>query len=185
MTGDTDDTDPELLKVVPKGTKPILYTSAEETIPRDVLYGYLTTCSKMMVSESCVNLIVDVSLESRLALPLSAMGFQRDVLEFNFQIERNFGCQYLSAVSQKHPQDTELLEAAKSFMFTAMRSYLIALKLRKKRYDAHPELAPRGRRFDRIDMLEFFEGCNCLSKPLLVLSICFAVPTRCIIFIAI
>ena len=164
MTGDDADVDPESLKVVPAGTKPVLYTTAGETIPRDVLYAYLTTCRKMMLSETCVNLIVDVSIENKVALPLAAMGFQRDVLEFNFQIERNFGCQYLSIVSQKHPQDAQLLDAAKSFMFTAMRSYLIALKLRKKRYDANPSLGPRGKRFDRGDMLEFFEGCNCLSK---------------------
>ena len=69
-------------------------------------------------------------------------------LEFNFQIERNYGCRYLSMIPIKHSDDTgiqslsyiitfyllELINTGKDFMYYCMKSYLNSLKYRKEKY---------------------------------------------------
>ena len=119
-----------------------------------------------MLDTHNLDLIIDRTLASNGKCPLhvSAMEFQRDSLEYNFGIERDFGCKYMSDIPQNFPDDIEMQEGAKSFMFTAMRSYVNVLRRRKERYDEDPSIAPDGREFGRSDMLEFFEGCNALSK---------------------
>ncbi len=142
---------------------PIKYT--EDSIPREVLLNFLQTCVKMMLDTTNIDEIVEDTFVRKIGLNQSAIDFQRDALENNFQIEKNFGCKYLSQIPIKHEGDVELIEAAKEFMFTAMRSYINALRARCNRYKASPSLKPKDKvPLDRNTILEFFEGCNALSE---------------------
>lgn len=76
----------------------ILYSEAADTIPREVLLDFLTTCSEMMLDETNMREIINESVEEKVGLDQAAVEFQRDVLEYNFRIERNFGCRYLSSL---------------------------------------------------------------------------------------
>lgn len=147
--------------------KPILYKNDSEPVPRDVLYEFLTTCSKMLLAKDNILEIIEDSIQRRIGLQVSAIEFQRDVLENNFQIERNYGCQHLSQMQLNYENDVELLEAGKNFMYCAMRSYLDGLKLRKEIHYKQVIKVP----LNRVQILEFFEGCNSLSKYFLILII--------------
>lgn len=140
--------------------KPILYSEELGTLPRDVLLDFLNICSKMMLLDENIDEVISDSLVKCNGLQNSAIEFQRDVLENNFQIERNFGCKYLSQLEIKHPGDLELIEAGKNFMYSAMKSYLKALKVRKEKNYKTIKNVP----LNKVQILEFFEGCNALSK---------------------
>lgn len=115
----------------------------------------------MVLIKSNVAEIVEASVTKNIGLYIAAIDFQRDVLEHNFQIERNYGCKYLALIPENHGSDVALLEAAKGFMLTAMKSYLLQLQYRKDHYiKDQVNLQP----MNRIQILEFFEGCNSLSK---------------------
>ena len=49
-------------------------------------------------------------------------------MEKVWHIEPTFGCQFLSQISTYYPNDVKVLQAAKRFMFVAMRAYTNALK---------------------------------------------------------
>lgn len=143
---------------------PVLYKNGDD-IPRDVLLNFLKTCDKMMSATYNIDEIVMDSIEKDLALNMAAVEFQRDVLENNFQIEKDYGCRYLSMIPMKHEGDNEMIEAAKSFMYTALVSYNSALKHRSHKYRADPSLKPKPNTpLPKKAILEFFEGCNALSK---------------------
>lgn len=119
----------------------------------------------MLLEEYNMVEIINDSVESKQGLHLAAVEFQRDVLEFNFGIERNFGCKYLAMLAIHHPDDLEVIDAAKTFMFTCMRSYVNTLKYRSKMYKTGAIPRPgENEGMSRASMLEFFEGCNALSK---------------------
>ncbi len=119
----------------------------------------------MMLDTTNIDEIVEDTFARNIGMNQSAIDFQRDTLENNFQIEKNFGCKYLSLIPVKHEGDVELIEAAKEFMFTAMRSYVNALRARSFRYKSSPTLKPKDKTpLSRNTILEFFEGCNALSK---------------------
>lgn len=145
---------------------PILYSGKDgQEIPRSALMGFLQLCVDMMLDQSHIKSIVLKSTRQPAGLHVSAIEFQRDVLEFNCQIERNYGCKYLSMLGQKFADDNELIEAAKKFMFTCMRCYLKCLKLRSKLYKSGVLEGPAANQsMSRKCILEFFEGCNALSK---------------------
>jgi hypothetical protein len=90
-----------------------------------------------------------------------ASEFQRDVLEQNFQIERNFGCRHMSSLSVTAKDDTELLDAGLEFVRSCQRGYIELLRLRDRR-NGHPRRTTGV--MTRTDMTEFFEGCNAFSK---------------------
>ncbi len=155
--------------------QPVLYTSETDAIPRDVLLDFLKSCVKMMLDTVNINEIVEDTFERKIGMNQSAIDFQRDVLQNNFQIEKDFGCKYLSMIPMKHEGDVELIESAKEFMFTAMRSYLNALRARSSRYKSSAALKPKaGTPMSRTTILEFFEGCNALSKCASLLCLVFA-----------
>lgn len=143
----------------------IQYTAEIGKVPRDVLLDFLTTCVRMLLEEYNIVEIIQDSFETKQGLHLAAVEFQRDVLEHNFGIERNFGCKYLAMLAVHHPDDGEVIEAAKNFMFTCMRSYVNALKHRNKMYRKGLLTRPaENEPMNRSAILEFFEGCNALSK---------------------
>lgn len=119
----------------------------------------------MLLHEGNIREMIDQSISKNIGLHLVAVEFQRDVLENNFQIEKNFGCTTLSLIPEKYPGDTELLDAAKAFMLACLRSFVDTLKLRSKLYkkDVIPGPSPNTP-MTRQAILEFFEGCNAYSK---------------------
>ena len=141
-------------------TSPIIYTAELDQIPRDVVLEFLRTCSQMMLHDENIDEIIADSFIRRDGLQNAAVEFQRDVLENNFQIERGFGCKYLSQLESRHENDAELIEAGKDFMYTAMKSYLKALKARKAKHYKVINTVP----MNRVQILEFFEGCNAMSE---------------------
>lgn len=119
----------------------------------------------MMLDKYHIREMINSSYQKKLGLHLAAIEFQRDVLENNFQIEKNYGCKYLSMLGVKHKEDTELIEAAKDFMFTCMKCYVTALKMRHKMYKSGTLQGPSSNEsMSRTSIMEFFEGCNALSK---------------------
>ena len=50
-----------------------------------------------------------------------------DVLEFNYKIERKYGCEFLSKIPTMFPSDDELIQVAVDYIYAAMRSYLTGL----------------------------------------------------------
>ena len=157
------------LRRAKSGEKPILYSATQTPggIPREVLIGFLTTCVDMILDETNLNEMINESVRKNIGLHEVAVHFQRDVMEFNFQIEREFGCRYLALIPQNHPDDTELMDATKAFMFSALRSYVNNINLRSRRYKSgslqppHPNMS-----MSKVTILEFLEGCNALSKYL-------------------
>lgn len=153
------------LRRLPEGSTPIVYTAEGGQLPRDVLLNFLDKISKMLLYEPNIADIIQESVDSQIGLHLAAVDFQRDVLANNYGIDKDFGCKYLSMLSVHYPDDLEVIEAAKSFMLTCMKSYINQLKLRSKMYK-RSQLKKPGE-FDplsRNSILEFFEGCNALSK---------------------
>jgi hypothetical protein len=119
----------------------------------------------MLLYEPNVTEIIKISVDSNVGLHLAAVEFQRDVLENNFGIDRNFGCKYLSMLAVHYPDDGEVIEAAKTFMLTCMKSYVSQLKARSKMFKKGQLKKPgENESMSKNAILEFFEGCNALSK---------------------
>lgn len=149
------------------GDKPILYdvTKTSTTIPKEALLAFLNGCVEMMLDEGNINEMINEAKRKNMGLHDVAVNFQRDVMEHNFQIEREFGCRYLATIPDNHPGDTELIDATKNFMFTALKSYLKALHQRSRRYKSGDLQAPSpSAPMTKVTILEFMEGCNALSK---------------------
>lgn len=94
-------------------------------------------------------------------------------MEFDWNIEREFGCTYLSHLASHYPNDKEMLNAAKKFMFIAMRSYVATLKhsatLRPRPLigsieyiQQHPLENNASSYLTKVHFYEFLEGCNAL-----------------------
>jgi hypothetical protein len=154
------------LRRLKPGERPILYSMEREAdIPREAILGFLTTMVDMMLDEGNINEIINDSVKYKVNLSETAVTFQRDVMECNFQIERNHGCRYLARIPELHRTDTELIEATKKFMFTALQSFVKALHQRSRRYKNGTLTPPNPHQpMSRGTILEFLEGCNALSK---------------------
>ena len=145
---------------------PLLYgggTGAPGDLPapqREVIMSYFQVCSELMLDPESIEHILGQAESTGRALQQVAMEFQREVMEFNFLIEPNAGCTYLSKLTNLFPSDHELIEAAKAFMFTCLRSFLEAIKLRSTRIKV---LRATGG-FSKLSMMEFFEACNAKSE---------------------
>lgn len=87
-----------------------------------------------------------------------AIDFQRDVLERNFQIERENGCIYMANIPRRFPMDLDLNQGTSDFMMASMACYTKCLKRRKDRY-LTDKLRTDGK-LSRMNILEFLEGCN-------------------------
>lgn len=98
-----------------------------------------------------------------------------------WRIEKNYGCQFLSRVTEHYADDMKVHQAAKRFMFVAMRSYVNTLRhvgtmrarpLKGAETDDLPSqeavegdtggLPPPPPVLTQAEMFEFFEGCNAL-----------------------
>ena len=163
---------PSGLRLMERGEKgPILYGNPSDPNlpPRDIILSYFQDCSTLMLDQTCLESIIRQSETTGLPLHHSAMQFQRSVMEFNFQIEPNFGCGYLGKLPSLFPDDIELLNTAKNFMFIALRSYVEAVKIRSNKFKT---LKSSGG-FSKISMMEFFESCNAKSKYSLLILLLF------------
>jgi len=155
-TGQKELTESGVMKRERVATKPVLYTAEAENVTRAALLEFLTTCKSMILDRENVREIVKDSIDEGIGLQTAAINYQRDTLENNFQIERNYGCKEMSMIPQKYTDDPQLTSAAKEFMHTAMRSYLIALDIRKEEFLTDQQKTPMRRE----QILEFFEACN-------------------------
>jgi hypothetical protein len=149
------------MKRVPKGELPILYDADRTDIPREHMLSYFRTVTEMMVDESNVADMVEEQLANGKGLHEVAANFQRDVLEQNFQIERKWGCQYMSMLPHNFPQDKEMIRIGKEFTDTAIRSYVLCLEYRSRTVNCGVLRKDGG--MGRLQMIEFFEGCNAVS----------------------
>ena len=93
-------------------------------------------------------------------LHLICMEFQRDEMENNFKIDRNFGSKYLGMIPMHSPDDIELNNIASEFILNAMVLYINTLKVRKESL-AVKALRKTGK-LSVTFLNEFFEGCNAL-----------------------
>ena len=151
------------------GDLPILYAADKEggAIPREVLLNFLNTMCEMMLDEGNINQNINEGKQKNMGLQDVAVHFQRDVMEYNFQIERNFGCRYLASVPEHYPGDTEVIETTQKFMFHAIRSYLNSLHQRSRRYKNGSLQPPNPhQKMSKLTIMEFLEGCNVLSESL-------------------
>lgn len=145
---------------------PVLYKANDE-IPRNVLFDFLTTTSQAMQHRGNIDAMIHDAARRGVGLNTAAVDFQTDFLEFNFQVERVYGCQYLSQIPRKHPQDFELIEAAKNFMLGSMRCYLKAVDRRAEMYVSKElPLPDRTKPMPRHTIMEFLECCVARSKRL-------------------
>ena len=125
------------------------------------MISFFQVCAKMVVEDSNVADIVDENLSTGNGLHRISAEFQREALERNFQIEKNFGCKYMASIPMKCPDDIELLEAGKAFTLSTLYCYSKAVKLRSERMGG---AVRRDGGMSRTTILEFFEACNALSK---------------------
>jgi hypothetical protein len=144
-----------IAKLQPKGSLSILYnqdtistnrdgnTEASTTtsmpgntypIPREIMMSFFNEAISMMNNDQHIEGIIDGCWGTEIPLHQAAMEFQRDVMEYNHRIERNYGCKCLSLIPKSSPDDKVLHDAAVSFMFASQQCYVAALKKRSKRY---------------------------------------------------
>ena len=142
------------------GINPLLYKGEDSPLPRDILYDYLVTIAQMILQPLNIDEIIRESKEKGIGLQEAAILYQRDVLEYNFGIERDYGCKEMSAIAKDYPDDEELNEAASNFMYSAMKSYGIGIE---RRWQSFAEKNKKSG-FQRKHILEFFEACNAKSK---------------------
>jgi hypothetical protein len=76
-------------------------------------------------------------------------------MENEWNIQQDFGCMFLSKITLHFPGDQEVLNAAKRFMFVAMRSYVNAIKfaapMRLRPLQSEGEMT-------KLQLFEFMEG---------------------------
>ncbi len=133
-------------------------------LTRDIILRYLLEIPSIITEPYNIDEIVEDSVNSGKPLHLTAMEFQRDILEFNYQIERNYGCDYMSRIPNEFKNDTELNIAARDFMMAAMKSFTKAIDVRKAKYIGNKLKTSGGMTRDTI--LEFLEACNAtMSLP--------------------
>jgi hypothetical protein len=127
--------------------------------------NFLRTSVEMMMDDGNIEYMIIEGFQKGIGLMDIAVQFQRDMLEFNFQIERDFGCRFLAQINTTFPKDEEVLSATKRFMYTALESYLKGLKLRHAMYESGRLSAPDpSKKMSKVTILEFFEACCALSK---------------------
>ncbi len=144
---------------------PIIYKNEEGSyLTRDIILRYLLEIPVIITEPYNIDEIVEDSINSGKPLHLTAMEFQRDILEFNYQVERNYGCEYMSKIPNEFANDLELNIAARDFMMAAMKSFTKAIDVRKEKYIGVKLKTSGGMTRDTI--LEFLEACNAtMSLP--------------------
>ncbi len=140
---------------------PLVFSEPNEP-SKELTIQYFETCIRMILDDKNVDEIVKDSASKNVPLHMAAMEYQRDILEYNIGIERNFGCKYLSRVSQVH-DDPYISELAQTFIYAALKSYIKQLRSRAQSAYLKAKLRTEGG-ISRNSILEFFEGCNALSK---------------------
>lgn len=141
----------------------MIYTQATGLIPKEVLRRYLEECVEMLLDESNIRDIINDCTSKNIGLHQSEIEFQRDVMEYNFQIERNYGCYILGNVAEKYPEDPEMVDYAKQFMLGCMTGFVKAIKVRSTLFQSGQLQGPLpNQSMSRQSILEFFEACNAL-----------------------
>lgn len=129
-------------------------------VPREVMMDFFTGCIAMLMDDDNVEEMLAEAASTGKGLQLVCAEFQRDVMERNYQIEKNFGCRYMSSLPQQYPDDQELLKAGVDFTKACQDAYIYALKYRANKL-GNVRRTTGG--MSRTIILEFFEGCNARS----------------------
>ena len=137
----------------------IIYNAELGSIPRNVVLDFLNECSAQLMDQNTIRNIVQKYSETHEPLQTLIVEYQRNVLEFQFNIEKDFGCRYLSLIPRNFAGDKELENAAKRFMFVCMKAFVDALRLHGAEYVI--TLKTDGGMTPDV-MSDFFEGCNAL-----------------------
>jgi hypothetical protein len=128
-----------------------------EPLPLEEMMSFWVACSFMLLSEEGIQRIVTDSAKFDRPLHLQAIEYQRDIMEYNFGIERVWGCYQIGKIQQTYPDATASHQGAGNFMRVAMYSFVEQLKCRR-RMAGGPLRSSGG--LTRHNLLEFFEGCN-------------------------
>lgn len=127
------------------------------------MYDFLKQTTELLKDDEVINELI---YESAIKTPPKSLSelatdLQRDNMEYNLRIERNYGCKLLSQLPTLYPEDEELLNSLEEFMFTCLKTYLNSLKLRKKMYKNRqlPAPDPKAYPLSRATLFEFFEAC--------------------------
>jgi hypothetical protein len=131
-------------------------------IPRDNLIEFLVGCSEKMGQVENIVSAVEKSKVSGVPLHQVSMEFQRDIMEYDYGIERNYGCRYLAKVPQSFPGDKELIAHGKEFIFACMNFFLNCIEERAKIFEGKPLKTSGTMPIESIH--EFFEACNALMQ---------------------
>jgi hypothetical protein len=135
----------------------IVYKEGDD-IPRDVLVAFLKKVAEEMSMDSNVKKLVAKNKARGIPLHTLGMEFQRDMLERDFKIDRDHGSRYLGMIPYKFPNDDEITELGKNFIFKAMKFFLDSLK---KRSTSFKKLRKSGGMKPET-IHEFLEGCLAL-----------------------
>lgn len=115
----------------------------------------------MLNDEKYVELILTQNLSTNIEMSRCSVIFQTTVMEKMFQIEKGFGCKYMSSIQEVFALDEPMLNAAKAFTYATIKCYVRLLRLRRQRSGT---TLRRTGGMTKTMFLEFFEACNALSK---------------------
>jgi hypothetical protein len=169
---DSSEEDMKTRKRLPQGSLPILY-SEERSATEEVLLEFFCAGAKMLLMKENIVEIVQESNATNTPLYLQSMNFQKDVLERNFQIEREYGCKQLSMVYVNFPDNVELRDASAKFMMAAMESYTEQVKYRAaqrfkkiRQNTGKDDVLRSAGGMSKQDLMEFFEAvCSTTCLP--------------------
>ena len=154
-----DDKNDEATHLLEEPVKLAILYDESNPPSRDVMVSFLVDCCDKMTKEEFMQVIIDKATLTGEGLHIAAMEFQRDELEFRYQIERNYGSRYLGTIPNSFPDDAELINLGASFVFHAMQFYVSAVKLRGKKFVG--KLKKSGG-MNATQIHEFLEACNAL-----------------------
>lgn len=155
--------------LAPVGENPIIYSNANPVIPKTVILRFLIECSEVIINPASVGAIVDENESRKSLLYQNVVEYQREYLERNFAVEKEFGSRFLSDLPDSYKSDASLIHEYKKFSLAFLRCFLLALQLRGERNGC---LRRTTGNLTKENMLEFFEGCNALSEFLKVVARC-------------
>jgi hypothetical protein len=136
------------------------YSESSGAIPRDVLLNYFDVAMRQLLDPAATEGVVNEYLSTGAPLSILLPRLQRHIMAFDCRIEPVYGCRYLGMVPQTQPQDLELQNAIKRFMFICMRAYVNCLQRAATLRTASGKSLITSTPMSREECMEFYEACN-------------------------
>lgn len=148
---------------LPPEPVPDTFTYSESTgpIPREALLEYFDVAMRQLLDADATQGVVNEYLSTGAPLSVLLPRLQRHIMAFDCRIEPIYGCRYLGMVPQSQPQDIELQNGIKRFMFICMRAYVNCLQRAAAQRTASGKPLITSSPMSREDCMEFYEACNC------------------------